>query len=163
MIEASRGSFAFVPAVLLFCAGLNAAPASAQNTAAIAGAIRDATGAVVPGATVTATHAATRAERSVVSDAEGRYQIAALPAGRYDVRVSLAGFRTETQTVDAAANTTADFTLGVELQEQIVVTALRRAERLQDVPATVDAFDAVLIEQAGITSMRDYVGMAPQI
>jgi outer membrane receptor protein involved in Fe transport len=27
----------------------------------------------------------------------------------------------------------------------------------------VDAFDAGLIEQAGITSMRDYVGMAPQI
>ncbi len=56
-----------------------------------------------------------------------------------------------------------DFTLSVELQEQIVVTALRRAERLQDVPATVDAFDAGMIEQAGITSMRDYVGMAPQI
>ena len=30
-------------------------------------------------------------------------------------------------------------------------------------PATVDAFDAGMIEQAGITSMRDYVGMAPQI
>ena len=44
-----------------------------------------------------------------------------------------------------------------------MVTALRRAERLQDVPATVDAFDARMIEEAGITSMRDYVGMAPQI
>ena len=94
---------------------------------------------------------------------KGRYRIAELPAGRYEIRASLTGFRTETQTVEAAANTAADFTLGVELQEQIVVTALRRAERLQDVPATVDAFDAGLIEQAGITSMRDYVGMAPQI
>ena len=63
----------------------------------------------------------------------------------------------------AGANLVVDFTLRVELQEQIVVTALRRAERLQDVPATVDAFDAGMIEQAGITSMRDYVGMAPQI
>ena len=43
------------------------------------------------------------------------------------------------------------------------MTALRRAERLQDVPAAIDAFDAGMIEQAGITSMRDYVGMAPQI
>ena len=163
MIETSRPPSTFIPVVLLFCAALIPAPASAQNTAVISGAVRDSTGAVVPGATVTATHATSRAERTVVSDAEGRYQISALPAGRYEVRVSLTGFRTETQTVEAAANTAADFTLGVELQEQIVVTALRRAERLQDVPATVDAFDAGLIEQAGITSMRDYVGMAPQI
>ena len=75
----------------------------------------------------------------------------------------LTGFRTELQTVEVNADTVVDFNLGVELQEQIVVTALRRAERLQDVPAAIDAFDAGMIEQAGITSMRDYVGMAPQI
>ena len=67
------------------------------------------------------------------------------------------------RSIELASDTPLDFSLGVELQEQIVVTALRRAERLQDVPATVDAFDAGMIEQAGITSMRDYVAMAPQI
>src|SRR5688572_3716692 len=46
-----------------------------------------------------------------------------------------------------------------EALEEIVVTALRRAESLQDAPATVTAFDAETIEEAGITSMRDYVSL----
>src|SRR5688572_17418995 len=44
-----------------------------------------------------------------------------------------------------------------EALEEIVVTALRRAESLQDAPATVTAFDAETIEEARIQSMRDYV------
>jgi iron complex outermembrane receptor protein len=43
--------------------------------------------------------------------------------------------------------------------EEIVVTALRRAESLQDAPATVTAFDAETIEEARIHSMRDYVNL----
>jgi iron complex outermembrane receptor protein len=46
---------------------------------------------------------------------------------------------------------------GQEALEEIVVTALRRAESLQDAPATVTAFDAETIEQARIQNMRDYV------
>jgi iron complex outermembrane receptor protein len=44
-----------------------------------------------------------------------------------------------------------------EALEEIVVTALKRAESLQDAPATVTAFDAETIEEARIQSMRDYV------
>jgi iron complex outermembrane receptor protein len=44
-----------------------------------------------------------------------------------------------------------------EALEEIVVTALRRAESLQDAPATVTAFDAETVEEARIQSMRDYV------
>jgi iron complex outermembrane receptor protein len=43
--------------------------------------------------------------------------------------------------------------------EEIVVTALRRAESLQDAPASVTAFDAETVEQARIQSMRDYVNL----
>ncbi len=43
--------------------------------------------------------------------------------------------------------------------EEIVVTALRRSEILQDAPATVTAFDAETIEEARIQSMRDYVNL----
>ena len=52
----------------------------------------------------------------------------------------------------AAASATAQ-----EALEEIVVTALKRAESLQDAPATVTAFDAETVEQARIQSMRDYV------
>jgi iron complex outermembrane receptor protein len=43
--------------------------------------------------------------------------------------------------------------------DEIVVTALKRAESLQDAPATVTAFDADTIEEARILSMRDYVSL----
>ncbi len=48
---------------------------------------------------------------------------------------------------------------GQEALEEIVVTALKRAESLQDAPATVTAFDADTVEQARIQSMRDYVNL----
>ena len=163
-VTSARPWVAVLAVVLAMSVSSSAAPpAFAQGTSAISGTARDSTGSLLPGATVTATNAATRAERSAVTDSEGRYRLTGLPAGSYEIRVALGGFRTEIRTVELNADTVADFSLGVELQEQIVVTALRRAERLQDVPAAIDAFDAGMIEQAGITSMRDYVGMAPQI
>src|SRR5688572_11473764 len=163
-VTSARPWVAVLAVVLAMSALRSAGPqAFAQSPSTISGTARDSTGSLLPGATVTATNASTRAERSAVTDSEGRYQITGLPAGRYEIRIALSGFRAEVRTVEVNADTVADFSLGVELQEQIVVTALRRAERLQDVPAAIDAFDAGMIEQAGITSMRDYVGMAPQI
>ena len=47
--------------------------------------------------------------------------------------------------------------------EEVVVTARKRAENLQDVPGAVDAFSAEKIEQAGVTSMRDYVALTPSV
>jgi iron complex outermembrane recepter protein len=164
MIETRRRPLAPLLVMVLFIAAHGStSPLLAQGGATVSGVVRDSTGSVVPGAMVTLINAATRAERSAVSDADGRYQIGAVPAGRYEVRAVFPGFRTEMRTIEVGSDLVVEFTLGVELQEQIVVTALRRAERLQDVPATVDAFDAGLIEQAGITNMRDYVGMASQI
>ena len=46
-----------------------------------------------------------------------------------------------------------------EVLEEIVVTALKRAESLQAAPATVTVFDADRMEEAGISSMRDYVSL----
>jgi iron complex outermembrane recepter protein len=118
----------------------------------------------MPGVAIAATNSATGRARDAVTDAEGRYRITDLAAGRYDVRAALTGFKTEARSIElSTGELVVDFSLRVELLEQIVVTALRRAEPLLNVPASVDAFDAGKIEQAGITSMRDYVAMAPQI
>jgi iron complex outermembrane receptor protein len=153
-----------VAAVLLVAAlSSTSTPVLAQSASTIAGSVRDQGGALVPGVSVSATNTTTGASRDTLTDGQGQYRLAALPGGRYDVRAALTGFRTETRSIELAGDISVDFTLSVELQEQILVTALRRTEPLQDVPAAIDAFDAGMIESAGITSMRDYVGMAPQI
>lgn len=45
----------------------------------------------------------------------------------------------------------------------IVVTARMRGERLKDIPDTVTAFSADMVERAAITSVRDFVNLTPNI
>ncbi|MHA3794320.1 TonB-dependent receptor [Sphingomonas sp. YL-JM2C] len=46
---------------------------------------------------------------------------------------------------------------------EIVVTAQRRQQRLLDVPISVSAFSASMIEKAHITEAKDYLALAPNI
>lgn len=45
--------------------------------------------------------------------------------------------------------------------EEVIVTALRRNQTFQDVPAAVSVFDAATIERAGITRADDFVALIP--
>ncbi|MFL6229741.1 MAG: carboxypeptidase regulatory-like domain-containing protein [Pyrinomonadaceae bacterium] len=58
----------------------------------IAGTVTDPMGAVVSGAQVTATDAATQKSATATTDAQGRYKISSLPAGTYVVAVTAQGF-----------------------------------------------------------------------
>ena len=74
-------------------AGLLAFPAlsAAQMTrGSLGGTVRDASGGVLPGVSVTVTNADTEVARTVVSDAEGFYRIPALEPGRTRSRPSSA-------------------------------------------------------------------------
>ena len=68
--------------------------ALAQN-AQITGTLKDQSGAVLPGATVTAKNQETGFNRSAVTEANGDYRLSALPPGRYTLSAELAGFSTE--------------------------------------------------------------------
>src|SRR5437868_12342345 len=53
--------------------------------AAISGAVRDTSGAAIPGVTITAKHLETGLTRAVEVDATGNYRIASLPVGEYEL------------------------------------------------------------------------------
>ena len=55
------------------------------TTGALSGIVADATGAVVPGATVIVTDAATDAKQTVMTNAAGRYTVGLLKPGAYRV------------------------------------------------------------------------------
>ena len=85
--------------VVVLVALLVTSSAGAQTpTGTILGGVKDAQGAVVPGATVTATNLGTQYSRSAVTDGAGEYALRLLPVGNYMVVVSIPGFKNFTQT-----------------------------------------------------------------
>jgi len=89
----SRHQVLRLAAVLIVVLGIR--PVAAQViTAEIAGVVTDNTGAVVPGATVTAHNLDTGFERTAVSGDGGRYALLSLPPGPYKLTVELTGFAT---------------------------------------------------------------------
>src|SRR5437867_695383 len=71
------------------------AAAQSATTGAIAGVVRDATGAVLPGVTVEASSPALIEKvRTAVTDDQGNYKILDLRPGTYSVTFTLPGFAT---------------------------------------------------------------------
>jgi hypothetical protein len=80
---------------LVLLVGLFGAPALASAQSAIAGQVKDASGAVMPGVTVeAASPALIEKVRTVVTDAQGLYRIVDLRPGSYTVTFTLTGFST---------------------------------------------------------------------
>jgi hypothetical protein len=85
------------PVFLLALSILFTATAVAQlNTADILGTVQDATGAVVPNATVTLNNLGTNEKRTTQSNSSGEYNFTLLPVGHYSVTVIVSGFKAST-------------------------------------------------------------------
>src|SRR6476646_1438098 len=107
---------------LLLCA-----PLLAQSFGTITGAVKDSTGAVVPGATVTVVNKGTNSTRTTSSNEVGLYEFPALPPGLYTVKTELDGFKTTSRDLELQVQQTArvDFTLELgTLSEMATVTGV---------------------------------------
>jgi outer membrane receptor protein involved in Fe transport len=107
---------------------LSAGAAHAQN-AQVLGVVKDQSGGVMPGVTVTARNVETGLVRTSTSDEHGLYRVQALPPGRYSLTAEIAGFNTETQEGIVLA---IDQTAGLEF-------TLKPAQLAENVTVTVDA------------------------
>jgi hypothetical protein len=125
------------------------APARAQaGTAVLAGMVSDAQGGVLPGVTLTVRNIDTGVIRTASSEADGRYRVAALPPGAYEVRADLKGFasvQVSDITLTIGLEFQHDFTLGLQgLQESVTVSA-----RVPIVETTKSEIGDVLTPQIG--------------
>ncbi len=111
-------------ALFLFVSG-----SFAQSTTdgAIGGVVTDPSGAVVPGASVTARNLGTGAATTAMTDGNGRYLVGHLQPGTYSVEISAKGFaghKATSITVEVGRVTSVDAALGVQAQvETVVATA----------------------------------------
>jgi hypothetical protein len=99
--------------------------AYAQNNASLSGTVQDTSGAVIPGAEVTLTSQAQGTVRTIITNEAGVYQFSFLPAGLYDISVSLTGFKTLTQkdiSLAVAQNVRRDFKIELgSISENVTV------------------------------------------
>ena len=80
---------------ILVAAGIALLPAGAYAQSAIAGVVKDTSGAVLPGVTVEASSdVLIEKSRSVTTDGSGQYKIVDLRPGTYIVTFTLPGFQT---------------------------------------------------------------------
>jgi hypothetical protein len=91
----------------------------------IVGNVKDASGAAVPGATVTLTNDTTTQSREVTADADGRYDFATVPPGTYTIGVAKTGFSKFEQTTikvtaDSIVRVDATLNLGALTQSVVV-------------------------------------------
>ena len=136
-------------------------PAWAQNDGRITGAVRDATGAGVPGATVTVTNQGTKESRTATTGNDGSYSIS-VPPGPCSVAVSISGFRKTAQNVDvtAGASKQVDFSLEAQVTEEVTVTATKREQTILEVPFSVAAPTEEMLRARGV---EDIEGVAANV
>jgi hypothetical protein len=114
---------------LIFVCFVTSSFAQDLDNVTITGRVMDQTGAVIPGASVTATLVKTKTARTVGTDDEGRYKMIQLEPGIYSVKVAFRNFATEEKTdlaTVAGQNVQLDFTLkpaGVTAETVVVTRA----------------------------------------
>ena len=128
---------AAVAALVVVAGNVSLQAGQEGGTASLTGVVTDELGGVLPGVTITAESAGGDLARETVSDGAGRYAIAGLPAGTYDVGAALAGFQGQAATVEVgAAGARVDLTLAIApLAETVTVT--RSDQVLATVPNAV--------------------------
>jgi len=137
-------------------------------TATILGAVRDASGAVIPGVSLTARNLETGQTRTAATALDGSYRFSALPVGSYEVRAEQAGFRSAARmglTLSVSQEAVVNFALEVGAIEQTVEVSaeaplvnttsgslggLVDSEKLADLPLNGRNYADLILLQTGI-------------
>jgi len=122
-----------VPVLVGFLLVMPYVMAQTAATGALQGTVTDATGAVIPNATVTLTSTTTGQERTVTTGGDGVYRFPLLPPGTYNLKFAATGFKgTEATGINVNVTESPVFNQNLEVggaTEQVTVAA--SAETLQ--------------------------------
>src|SRR5262245_11266571 len=120
------------------------------DRATLTGVVKDSSGGVVPGATVTVTNLATNLETHQQTTETGSYQVVNLNPGRYRIDAELSGFKKFSQVITLEVGQRAR--LDVELQIGLVAETIIVAESTQLIN-TNDATLGAVIPQTQVANL----------
>ncbi len=146
-----KGLQVWLPRVALL-ASLSAASARAQTTGTIRGVVE--TGQTpLPGVSIKALSPRLQGTRTAVTDAEGRFNLTALPPGPYTITALLEGFGTKNESVQLALNQTADVRIEMLPTKTESVTVSAEAAQVDGGFREIGGFNA---KDPNITDDFDY-------
>ncbi len=152
------------------------------TTGTITGDVTDTSSAVIAGAKVALRNQGTGMQRGAVTDANGHFVVAQLPAGRYDVSVTAAGFKEEvvrglqvnvdatagvkfkldigtvSEKVDVNAETAQ---VGIELSKTEISDVIQEAQ-VRELPLNQRSFTALVTQQPGMVFMTNSANVSQQ-
>ncbi len=146
------------------------------STATISGVVRDATGGVVPGVSVTARHSDSGLTRTVQSAEDGGYRMPSLPVGPYEVTAEKLGFKQQVRrgiNLAVAQEAVVDLTLDVGAAAELVTvteeaplvnttlsstSGLITEQQVKDLPLNGRSFDQLLTLNVGIVNNTSNLG-----
>lgn len=133
------------------------------QTAIVKGTVADERGQPLIGANVVLKNTLLGA----ATDRAGAFTIRNVPPGGFTLRVSMIGYEAVEKRIDPAANQTLDmpFVLkeSVLRTEEIVVTAGKRQQSLEDVPISISVFEAERIQERTLTRLDDALRYIPGV
>jgi hypothetical protein len=138
-----------------------AALAQADATSAnLSGVVKDPTGAVIPGATVTVRNPATNDVRTVTTNDDGFYQLVQLTPGTYEVSVEAANFKKAVvPAITVTVGQRADLDIALEIGQitDVVTVSGAQTELIETSKTNVSStIDQVRIDNLPI-NQRDYI------
>src|SRR5256886_15520575 len=83
----------FVAAIVALIALGTCLSLAQTSTATILGTVKDTTGALIPGASITVKHTETGLTRTAISSETGDYNVPLLPVGAYELTTAMPGFK----------------------------------------------------------------------
>jgi hemoglobin/transferrin/lactoferrin receptor protein len=135
-------------AALIFFTSLTLA---AQIPARISGIVRDQSGAVIPGATVTLKSAQAPA-KTAATDKNGEYFFTGLAAGEYEVKVAAKGFAEQARRLRiGTGEQNVDFDLSTESLNVVVTAEINQKVELKNATQNVSVVDSAEIQQRAST------------
>jgi outer membrane receptor protein involved in Fe transport len=156
-----------VVAILTGCACLCAQ----SERGSIRGTVEDATGAVVPGAKVTATNAGTGVETTTQSTGAGNYNLAQLPPGIYRVTAEQSGFKKliqENVEVQVSGVTPLDLHMEVgQLTESVTVATAAPLLKTETTEISIDvnpkSYNDLPVTSSGGRSPEAFLFLSPGV
>src|SRR2546427_7591618 len=138
------------------------------STATILGVVKDTSGALVPGVSITVKHTDTGLTRTAISSESGDYNVQLLPVGAYEITTAMPGFKQQVRSgINLVVGQQAIINLTLEVgavAEQVTVTeeaplvnttlsstsGLISEQQIKELPLNGRSFDQLLVLNVGV-------------